>query len=104
MTKHEAVGELAEERFVERTLSTVAGRSLDPSLKDLAQNIYAALLGQPEERIAGMAARGELRWFAARMVVNQYRSKTSPYYYTYRRWSERAVDIDGMNISDEHDG
>lgn len=103
MTKHEAVGELARERFVERVLSAVARHSLTPSMKDLAQNIYAALLGQPEERIAGMAARGELRWFVARMVVNQYRSKTSPYYYTYRRWSERAVDIDGMNISDGDD-
>lgn len=100
MTKHEAVGELARARFVERVLSAVARHSLTPSMKDLAQNVYESLLGQPEEKIVGMAERGELRYFAVRMVINQYSSRHSHYHFTYRRWLERAVDINGMEIAD----
>lgn len=94
MTKAEVMDELARSGAVEEMVRNVSGRALSAELEDLCQMVYEALLAYPEEKIVGLAERGELRWFAARIVINQYRSTRSEFHKLYRKRQMQARGID----------
>ena len=56
-------------------------------LKDLAQDIYVSLLEQ-QERIENMTTDEQLLYIQ-RMCFNNLKSKTSRYYYNYKRHEEK---------------
>lgn len=95
MTLREIVDELARGRVVEEMVQHIAHRSLTPELHDLAQEVYVALLCSDEERIEDMYRRGQLRYYIARIVTNQYRSSTSPFYTVYRLYGKKSRRING---------
>ena len=84
------IQEIAEKCIVEKMISKLADAN-DIKLgflKDLAQDIYVSLLEQ-QERIEAMTTEEQLLYIQ-RMVFNNLKSKTSRYFYNYKRYEEKA--------------
>ena len=87
------ISELAEKCIVEKMVSKLADAS-DVRLgflKDLSQDIYVSLLEQ-QERIENMTTDEQLLYIQ-RMVFNNLKSKTSRYYYNYKRYEEKKAEL-----------
>ena len=96
------ISELAERHIVEKMVSKLADAS-DIKLgflKDLAQDIYVSLLEQ-QQRIEAMTSDEQLLYIQ-RMVFNNLKSKTSRYYYRYKRYAEKKgkLKYDGPDALD----
>ena len=99
------ISELAERHIVEKMVSKLADAS-DVRLgflKDLAQDIYVSLLEQ-QQRIESMSTDEQLLYIQ-RVVYNNLKSKTSRYYYNYKRHEEkkRPYQYDTTNALDNTD-
>ena len=72
-------------------------------LKDLAQDIYMILCEQ-QDRIEAMPTTEQLLYIQ-RVVYNNLKSKTSRYYYNYKRYEEKArsYKYDGNNAECDTD-
>lgn len=83
------ITEIAEKHIVEKMINKIADAS-DVRLgflKDLAQDIYLCLLEQ-QDRIEAMTSDEQLLYIQ-RMCFNNLKSKTSRYYYNYKRYAEK---------------
>ena len=83
------IHEIAENHIVEKMISKIANAS-DVRLgflKDLSQDIYLILLEQ-QDRIENMPSTEQLLYIQ-RVVYNNIKSKTSRYYYNYKRHEEK---------------
>ena len=58
------------------------------------------LLTYDEGRLIHLYETGAMRFFIARVVINQYRSRTSPFYGRYRRFADRSDHIDVLEVYD----
>lgn len=95
------IQELAKAKIVEEIISNVA-QPRDKELgflDDLANDIYIILL-EKKDQIEQMQ-ENQQKYYIARMVTNQLRSKTSRYHYNYRRYCINASHI-SSNIRDEY--
>ena len=96
------ISELAEKCIVEKMISKLADASdiRIGFLKDLAQDIYVSLLEQ-QERIESMTTEEQLLYIQ-RMVFNNLKSKTSRYYYRYKKYEEKKGELkyDGSDVGD----
>lgn len=102
MTSAEIIGEIAAERVVERMLKGIAGVDiLSPSLQDLSQMVYLALLEYDEEKIVGLWQRNEMQFFISRILENNYHSQNSRYHYCIRRFTESIDDYKGHDKIDD---
>lgn len=87
------IQELAKNRVVEEIVANVA-QPRDQQLgflDDLANDIYIILL-EKKDQVEQMP-ENQQRYYIARMVTNQLRSKTSRYHYNYRRYCINANQI-----------
>ena len=100
----EIVAELARGRVVEEIIGNVSGfrSSLPPDLQDLSQMVYEVLLNYDDRKIKEMHGNGQMRFFIARIVVNQFRSSRSPYHKIYRDY-DRIFYGDGKCIENLED-
>lgn len=104
MSAAEIIGGLARERVVETAVCNIAGRSLDDDLEDLCQMVYCILLEYDPRRIEAMHAKGQLRWFVVRIIMNQYRSSNSAFHKTWRRARMNARPlVDAMRLTEGDD-
>ena len=99
------IQELAEKHIVEKMVSKLADAN-DIKLgflKDLAQDIYVSLLEQ-QQRIESMPTDEQLLYIQ-RMCFNNLKSKTSRYYYNYKRYEEkkRSYMYDGPDAKCDND-
>lgn len=99
MTKIEVISLIAKERLIETTVMNIA-KSADDQLKDLAQDLYIDLMEKDEDKIINLFETGQLRFFITRMVINNIRSKNSPYWTNYKKYTNNANEITG-DIEDE---
>lgn len=113
MDKIAIVGQLAQERRVETMVENIAKQPLTADLKDLVQMVYLILLEYDEEKIIDLWDNGQINFFIARIILNQYRSSNSPFHKLFRKYAahiysvqERldhhrdCVDIPGFYIAD----
>ena len=99
------IHEIAEKHIVEKMISKIANAS-DVRLgflRDLAQDIYE-ILCQQQDRIENMPTTEQLLYIQ-RVVYNNLKSKTSRYYYNYKRYEEkkRCYKYDGSDAGDNTD-
>lgn len=94
MTRTEIVAELARDRRVETMVENIARQPLTPELRDLSQMVYLILLEYDEDKLVDLWTNGQINFFIARIVINQYRSTSSPFYKLYRKYALKAEDID----------
>ena len=101
MTKYEIVDTLARERRVETLVQNIAHSPLTDDLKDLAQMVYIVLLEYDDDKIADLWDQRQIDFFIARVILNQYRSKHSPFHDIIRKPRELSVPLDGHDRPDE---
>lgn len=94
MTRTEIVERLARERRVETMVENIARQPLDANLSDLAQMVYLILLEYDEDKLADLWEHGQMQFFIARIIINQYRSTSSPFYKQIRKYASKAEEID----------
>jgi len=67
---------------------TIAKKSLI-DCEELCHIVILSILEGDKEKIEGLIKKKQLRYWLARMMMNQYNSSTSPFHYTYRKPAER---------------
>ena len=99
------IHEIAERHIIEKMISKLADSSdiRLGFLKDLSQDIYVSLL-EHKERIEAMPTEEQLLYIQ-RMCFNNLKSKTSRYYYNYKRYAEkkRTYKYDGSDAECDTD-
>lgn len=101
MDKGGIIEALAKGRVVEMLIENIAHQPLTPDLKDLSQMIYVILLEYDADKIVELWNAGEMNFFIARIVLNQYRSTTSTFHYQIRQYVQKAADITGKDWENE---
>lgn len=94
------VAELAKEKRVELMVQKIAHQSLSPDLKDLSQMVYEIILNYDHDKVLDLWENGQINFFIARIILNQFRSSTSPFHTIYRKFSMKASDITGLDFTD----
>ena len=94
--KSEIVARIAQERRVETMVENIAKSPLTPDLKDLSQMVYLILLEYDESKLRDLWDHGQMNFFIARIILNQYRSTNSPYYKLFRKYARKAEEIESV--------
>lgn len=91
-TREDIVRMLAEHRKVEEMVQNIAHKAMDADLSDLSQMVYLILLEYDEKKIVELWEAGQIGFFIARIIINQFRSSHSPFYSIYMK-SKQWVDL-----------
>ena len=103
-TKADIVARLARERFVEQMVEQVTREHSGADRSDLAQIVYEALLGKPEETIVRADREGWIKHLAVAIIKRQWWSKESPFARTYRLYRRRNIELaDRHDRADDYD-
>ena len=92
----EIIDQLARERRVETMLANIAKKPVTGTLEDLCQMVYLILLEYDEGKIVDLWENGQINFFLARILLNQYRSTNSPFYKLFRKYESKATDIETL--------
>lgn len=92
----EIIDQLARERRVETMLANIAKKPVSGTLEDLCQMVYLILLEYDEGKIVDLWENGQINFFLARILLNQYRSTNSPFYKLFRKYESKATDIETL--------
>ena len=94
MTRNEIVDLLAKSRRVEAMVENICHHAMTPDLQDLCQMVYLILLEYDEDKLVDLWEHDQMSFFIARIIINQYRSKSSPFYKLIRKYASKAEDIE----------
>ena len=88
MNKAEIIEQIAKARMVETMVQNIAHESLSTNadLSDRCQMVYLILLEYDEDKLQYLWEHNQMRFFLARIIVNQYRSSYSPFHIQYRKF------------------
>ena len=102
-TNAQIINEIANGGLVEEIIQGVSYSKFEntENIKDLAQDIYLQLLQMRTDKLNDLYTKKQLRYWIARIVVNSIHSKTSPYFYTYKKEQMQSVNINDIDIDDE---
>lgn len=102
-TNAQIINEIANNGLVEEIIQGVSYSKFEnpENIKDLTQDIYLQLLQMRTDKLNDLYKNKQLRYWIARIVVNSIHSKTSPYFYTYKKEQMQSVNIGDIDIDDE---
>ena len=69
-----------------------------PDYEDLLHETINALYQVETKKINKIIKKNELKFYIVRIMLNQYHSKTSPFYYKYKRYNELMNNMEGLYI------
>lgn len=96
------IADMAAEHRIEVVVKSITHTNdLGADLQDLCQEVYAILLGYPPDKIVDLWESGCMPFFIVRIITNQLRSKTSRFYYTYKRFRSLCNSLDGIDLPDK---
>ena len=103
-TNAQIINEIANNGLVEEIIQGVSYSKFEntENIKDLAQDIYLQLLQMRTDKLNDLYTKNQLRYWIARIVVNSIHSKTSPYFYTYKKEQMQSVSISEIDIDNEN--
>lgn len=84
MTDKEVIASVAETRMIEEIYRGLRHGEQQFNLDDLTQDLLLSLMQKPAGFVSGLYERQELRYYLTRMIINNIRSTTSPYYSQYK--------------------
>lgn len=104
-TNSQIINEIANNGLVEEIIQGVSYSKFEntENLKDLTQDIYLQLLQMRTDKLNDLYTKNQLRFWIARIVVNSIHSKTSQYYYQYKKEQRQSVSISEIDLYDERD-
>lgn len=99
MTKQEIIQELATNNTIHEIVNNITKSPLEEDELDFIQDLYINLLEKEDKVIEDLYNKKQLKFYITRIVLNNIRSVTSPFYYKYRRWTTKKQDIDETNTN-----
>ena len=95
---------IIEEIAKKKTVETMVDNMAVPDLyrDDLIQEIYLILLQYSPEAIQNIWDKGEMDYFISKLITNNYNSKTSRFYYKYKKYN-REKDDNGITTDGPED-
>ena len=90
------IDQLARERRVETMLANIAKKPVSGTLEDLCQMVYLILLEYDDAKIEDLWENGQMNFFIARILINQYKSTNSPFYKLFRKYESKCQDIETL--------
>ena len=100
---NKAVEKIAREKIVEGIVTNVVRNDKDEDYRDLINEIYLTLLEKDEECIEAIYDRGQISYFITRTVLNNINSKTSPWYYKYRKNKKVTASMEDAPIPEQYE-
>lgn len=100
-TRNEIVEALARERVVEQMVCSIVHADMTPDLEDLSQFVYLVLLKLDEAKLADLWEKGHIRFFIARVILNNWRASRSAFRNEITKFRSRSVPLDGVDLPDE---
>lgn len=91
MNKTSIIQELAVNKTIEEIVSNIIKQPVTDDEEDLIQDLYLYLMEKDDKLIEDLYNKNQLVFYITRMVINNIKSTTSPYYYKYRRWTNNKV-------------
>ena len=88
------IDKIAKDGVLDEIVKNVAKNAKDEDLKDLKQDIYLTLLEKDEELLEKIYERGQINYLLTRIVVNNINSKTSRFYYLYKKNNQKNIPLD----------
>ena len=103
-TNSQIINEIANNGLVKEIIQGVSYSKFEnpDNLKDLTQDIYLQLLQMRTDKLNELYTKSQLNYWIARIVVNSIHSKTSPYFYTYKKEQMQSVSISDIDIDNEN--
>ena len=92
----EIIDQLAREKRVETMLANIAKKPVSGTLEDLCQMVYLILLEYDGAKIEDLWENGQINFFIARILLNQYKSSNSPFYKLFRKYESKCQDIETL--------
>lgn len=92
--KYEIIEEIARNKTIEEIVRNIAQNPKDDTLNDLSQMLYEDLLNKPDDKIVELYNNNQLQYFLTRMVLNSINSKTSRYYYAFKKYNNNAQELE----------
>ena len=99
MTKQEIIQELATNNTIHEIVNNITKAPLEEDELDFIQDLYINLLEKEDKVIEDLYNNKQLKFYITRIVLNNIRSVTSPFYYKYRRWTTKKQDINETNTN-----
>jgi hypothetical protein len=93
------IEKIAKKKLVEKCINRISPST--PHKDDLIQEIYLILCLKWEAIEA--IPDNEISYYISRIVCNQVKSNTSPYYYKYIKWDLNKTTLEVEGIEDEED-
>lgn len=93
LEKTTILNNLAREKIVEKMINNIT-KTHDDDLDDLAQDLYIELFEKDEKLLNKLYQSGEINDYIFKMARNNILSKTSPFYYKYKKNKKREVQFD----------
>lgn len=82
-------------KFIENTTKT--NMKFNQHLFDFEQDVYLIVLEMDNTKLNDLFNKNELNFYIARIIVNQIKSTTSPYFLKYIKFNRLSEEI-GFNI------
>lgn len=103
-TNAQIINEIANAHLIEEIIDGITYSKFEnkENLKDLSQDIYLQLLQMDNAKINELYFKKQLRFWVTRIITNNIHSKTSPYYYTYKKAQRQSVSIDDIDTDNEN--
>lgn len=103
-TNAQIINEIANSGLVEEIINGVSYSKFEntENLKDLTQDIYLQLLQMDNAKINELYFKKQLRFWVTRIITNNIHSKTSPYFYTYKKEQMQSVSISEIDTDNEN--
>ena len=81
--------------YIEEIIKNIA--PADPDNEDLIQDVALVVLEKPPEFISKLYDKNQLKYYIARVIMNNLFSASSPYYCKYKK-HRNTSDISKLNI------
>lgn len=94
MSANDIIGYIAEHNVLRGIIKNIAKNSNDEDLIDLEQDIYMTLLLKSPETIEELYDKQQLKYYLTRLVINNINSKTSRWYYLYKKNKAKQISMD----------
>ena len=91
--KYDIIDELAKNNTIEEIINNIVQNPSEDTLKDLSQMLYEDLLLKDADKIVRMYDEEQLQFFLTRMVLNSVKSKTSRYYYLFKKYNNNVQEL-----------
>ncbi len=103
MTNAQIINYVANSKIVEEIIGGITYSKFEnkENLQDLAQDIYLQLLQMDTKKLNDLYCKNQLRYWITRIITNNIHSKTSPYYYQYKKAQRQSVSVSEIDLNDE---